>query len=96
MGASEDFDDRFVTLQGGMIVPAPAFVLMLDLERRAFTVSRDGDTFVVGPAAQLTPEDCAAIRRWKHHLLMLLDYCARPDLDKHLFTDAATSPRSAA
>jgi hypothetical protein len=78
-----DVDDRFVHLQGGLIVPAPAYLLLLDLEARGFAVVRDGDTLIVRPPNRLTREDCASIRRWKWHLLMLLDYDARPHLDAH-------------
>lgn len=97
MGDS-DFADRFVVLQHGVIVPAAPYVLILALEARGFTVSRDGDTLVVEPPDRLTDEDCGVIRQWKHHLLLLLDYCARTGLDAHLFRDAPAtpSPRSVA
>lgn len=93
MGDS-DFADRFVTLQHGVIVPAAPYVLILGLESRGFAVSRDGDTLIVDPPERLTDEDCVVIRRWKWHLLLLLDYCARPDNDAHLFTDAPVISRS--
>ena len=87
MAASEG---RYVTLQGRMVVPAGAFLLLLDLEARGFTLTREGDTvLVVMPPERLTPEDRSAIRRWKWHLLMLLDYCGKPNVDRHLFTDRA-------
>lgn len=82
-----DVADRFVILRDGLIVPAPAYLLLLDLEARGFTLARDGDTLVVTPHEQLTRQDCAACRRWKWHLILLLAYCTRVDLDAHLFTD---------
>lgn len=88
MFAMGDSDDLFVTFRDGLIIPAPAYLLLLDLEQRDFTVSREGaTTLLVRPPDRLTHEDCASIRRWKWHLLMLLDYCTRSDLDAHLFTD---------
>lgn len=104
-----DSDERFVTLQGGLIVPAAPYVLLLTLEARGFAVHRDGDTLVVQepeqnaeqrdaglPPERLTGDDDAAIRQWKHHLLLLLDYCNRLDLDAHLFTDTAKPSTSVA
>jgi hypothetical protein len=86
--STTDVADRFVTLRSGMVVPAPAFCLLLDLERRDVHVRREGDSgLVVGPSCRLTDEDRVAIRRWKTHLLMLVNYCQRPDLDAHLFSD---------
>ena len=69
MAASE-----LIALKDGPTVPAAPLRLLLDLEARGFVLSMDNDTLVVQPHGQLTPEDCAAIRRWKWHLLMLLDY----------------------
>ena len=86
-----DFDDRFVTLRGP-IVPAPAFMLLLDIEARGFTIRREGDTLVVRPAERLTRADCTGLRRWKWHVLMLLEYAERTDLDAHLFSDAPARP----
>ncbi|HXG70037.1 MAG TPA: hypothetical protein VNJ04_05415 [Gemmatimonadaceae bacterium] len=85
--AASDYHDRFVTLRNGPIVPAQAYLLLLDLERRDFRITREGQTLIVQPPARLTTADCTAIRRWKWHLLGLLDYCQRPDNDAHLFTD---------
>jgi hypothetical protein len=95
MGGSE-VDDRFVTHKDGMVVPAPAYCLLLDLERRDFSITGEGDMLMVHPPERLTREDCTRIRRWKWHLLMLIDYCARPDRDAHLFRDdTATAPTDA-
>lgn len=94
--AGSDFDDRFVMLRDGPIVPAAAYVLLLDLEARGFSVTREQDTvLVVQPPGQLTPEDCASIKRWKWHLLGLLDYCTHPNPDAYLFRDDTPSATTA-
>jgi hypothetical protein len=64
----------FVTLKGGLIVPAQSCLLAFELEDRGFKLSRDGDVLVVQPHERLTRDDCSRIRRWKLHLLALLDY----------------------
>ena len=88
MGAS-DLAERFVTFRGGFIVPAEAYVLLLDLEARGFTLRVEAThALIVSPPAALTPADCSAIRRWKWHLVALLAWCATPGLDAHLFSDA--------
>jgi RNase P/RNase MRP subunit p29 len=64
----------FVTLKGGLIVPAQSCLLAFELEDRGFKLSRDGNVLVVQPHDRLTRYDCSRIRRWKWHLLSLLDY----------------------
>ena len=64
----------FVTLRGGLVVPAQSCLLAFELEDRGFTLSRNGDVLVVQPHERLTRDDCSRIRRWKLHLLALLDY----------------------
>lgn len=83
--ASSNLDgDRFVTLRGGVVVPAPAYLLLLSLEARGFTLTDPDDgSLIVKPADQLTEDDRVAIRRWKYFLLSLIGYCARPGLDSH-------------
>ncbi|HXG90008.1 MAG TPA: hypothetical protein VNJ02_16900 [Vicinamibacterales bacterium] len=95
MDASDFGADRFVTLRGLAVpVPADAYRLLLNLEVRAFNVSREGDrVLVVEPHQRLTPEDLASIRRWKWHLLILIDYCNQPHLDAHLFDNRAADSR---
>mgnify|MGYP006919630040 CR=1 FL=1 len=71
-----------ITLNGGMTVPAAVIVLGNGLERRGITLTRDGETLKVrgsgGQKADLTAEDIAGIKRYKAHLLALIDYQA-PD-----------------
>lgn len=73
MAASEG---GYVLLAGGLCVPLEPFLLALELEARGFTVRRDGDALIVQPHDQLTADDCRRIRRWKPHLIALLEYRA--------------------
>lgn len=73
----ESRDGKYVLLPGGLALPIAPLLLALDLERRGFTVMREGaDVLSVQPFQRLTPEDCSLIRRWKQHLLALCDYKA--------------------
>jgi len=37
-------------------------------------MTRDGDVLVVEPGERVSDEQCRATRRWKPHLLALVDY----------------------
>jgi hypothetical protein len=87
--ADSDFNDRFVTLRGCMVVPAPAYILLLDLEARNFTLAMEGSTLVVRPPERLTRVDCAGLKRWKWFVAMLIGYVAD---DSHLFADRPALP----
>jgi len=79
MADSEDWEARFVVLEDGMVVPADAYRLLLNLEDRGFTLEQEGtSTLRVRPSDRLTAADCVQLRRWKWHLLMLLRYCHAP------------------
>ena len=68
---------EFVALKGGLVLPLPAMLLALDLERRGFGMSLDaGGQFQIEPAATLTEADVAGIRRWRHHLGAIISYNA--------------------
>ncbi|HEY1307299.1 MAG TPA: hypothetical protein VGF24_27275 [Vicinamibacterales bacterium] len=67
-------DRRYVSLRGGLVVPVETYLLMFELEDRGFCLNRDGDVLVVEPHQRLTADDCGRIRRWKRHILALLDY----------------------
>jgi hypothetical protein len=71
---SGDGSDRYVVLKGGLAVPVEPLRLLLDLERRNFTLERDDEALVVEPGDLLTEDECRLIRRWKLHLLALIDY----------------------
>ena len=66
--------ERLVVLTGGLTVPAEPLVFLLDLEARGFTIRRDGNDLLIGPAVHLTPDDRAQVKRWKSHLLSIVDY----------------------
>lgn len=65
---------EFVILRGGLAVPLAPVRLLLELEARGLRVTRDGLDLLVIPGGQLTPEERAALTRWKSHVLALLDY----------------------
>jgi hypothetical protein len=67
---------RYVLLRGGSAVPLEALSLLLDLESRGFSIRRDGADMLIRPGQRLTNADRAALRRWKAHVLQLIDYCA--------------------
>lgn len=71
--------DRFVILPG-LIVPIEPHQLLNELEARGLRFRVDGDELVVVPCGRLTDVDRDAIRRWKWHLLALVEFCenARP------------------
>jgi len=67
--------DRYVILTGGLAMPLEPILLALKLEERGFVLTRDGpDTLIVEPHQLLSIDDCSGIRRWKWHLLALVDY----------------------
>jgi hypothetical protein len=51
-------------------------MLAFELQERGFTLTSDDETLIVTPYQKLTPQDCRSIKRWKRHLLALLDYRA--------------------
>jgi hypothetical protein len=73
--ASSDHRDRFVQLKDGPLLPAEPYLLALGLEQRGFRMTRhDGDVLDVQPHGRLTADDCVRIRKWKQHLLAIVDY----------------------
>jgi hypothetical protein len=67
-------DSEFVWLKGGLAMPPVPFQLVLDLERRGFSMRREGNDLLVVPGRCLTEHDRTQIRQWKTHILALLDY----------------------
>jgi hypothetical protein len=61
----------------GLCVPLAPFLLLLDLERRGFTIAIDGDDLVVRPKGALTDDDRRRLRQWKAHVRALVD-CLMP------------------
>ena len=72
--------EGFEELAGGLIVPAPAYNLILDLTNRGLQFTQDGDRLrVSGPGGakpELSDAEATAIRKWKYHLMQLLAYRA--------------------
>ena len=66
--------DRFVQLRGGMVVPIEPVLLALDLEARGFRMVSDDGDIVITPFSKLTQEDCRQLRRWKQHVISILNY----------------------
>lgn len=66
--------DRFVELQGGLVIPLEPLMLVLDLQARGFTLTPDAGDVVVSPFSKLSGEDCRQLRRWKRHVLAVLAY----------------------
>jgi hypothetical protein len=63
----------FVQLRG-LTLPVAAVALALDLERRGIHLrSEDGHALLVGPPERMTDDDRVGVRRWKLHLLALLE-----------------------
>ena len=58
-------------------MPDPALRLALDLEQRGFKMVLDEHPqFALEPTAELSDDDCAAIRRWRLHLGAIIGYGA--------------------
>jgi hypothetical protein len=67
----------FFWLKNGPVVRVEAIALLRDFEQRGIRLERDGDYVLVhAPANHVTAEDRATIRRFKAHVLALLDYFA--------------------
>jgi hypothetical protein len=68
---------QFISLHGGLVLPEPAFRLVLDLEARGITLTTDPDhQFIIPNDPRLTEADRAAIARWRHHLGAAVEYHA--------------------
>lgn len=81
---------KLVVLRGGVSIPAPAYLLYLDLEVRGIDIRKaDNNMLSVGPADRLTDADRIALRTYKPYLLTLVNYSASGDIDTCLFTDHA-------
>lgn len=66
----------FVTFAGGLTLPIAVWLLALDLESRGVQMAVDGDQLVVSPRELVTEADIAQIRRWKSHLIAVVQYQA--------------------
>ncbi len=70
------------TLKGGLILPHDAITLALRLEAMGFLLREDrGKLKLTGDPAKLGLEDRDAVKRWRTHLLAIVDYCASGKAD---------------
>lgn len=78
MSASDIHGDspcgRYVFLRGGLALPVEPCLLALELERRGIRLTRDGEDIIIEPRELLTDDDRQQLRRWKRHVLAILDY----------------------
>lgn len=66
---------EFVSLRGGLTVPAPALRLAVDLEARGFRQSVDTEhQYQIEPSKALTDQDRTGIARWRLHLGAIVSY----------------------
>lgn len=76
--------EAFVTLRdgrrGGLTVPVEPYRLVLDLEARGVTLTREGEALMVGPARRVTDRDRELLIRWKFHILALISYEAPAEI----------------
>ncbi len=64
----------YVPLKGGLCVPLAPMLLVWQLEARGVHLHRDGDDIYVTPWSGVTEQDREELKRWKAHILALLDY----------------------
>lgn len=74
----------FVHLGAGLIVPWPAMLAVLDLERAGHRLHLDGHHVLVERGPGLPPIDQSAIdalRRWKGHAWLIVRHITRPNVN---------------
>src|SRR5262245_58749328 len=81
--------DRFVLLQGGLVVPVGAIEALLAVEHAGHRVTLDGEDVLIEPRGHLDEHDIDRLRRWKAHVRLLLQYTPT---DAHL-RDTVEPPR---
>lgn len=61
-----------------LVLPAPAVLAVLNLERAGHTLTLDatGTTILIerAPGVSLDPQDLADLRRWKPHAIVFMQY----------------------
>lgn len=72
--------EDFVPLAGGLTVPRVPLDLLLDLERRNILCRQEGEMLRVsgpnGARPELSPAEVETIKKYKLHLLALVNYIA--------------------
>lgn len=69
--------ESFVILRSGLAVRVEAVRLLIDLESRGVQLERDGCDILLRAPANVTDEDRAGLRRFKVHVLALIDHAER-------------------
>lgn len=68
------------TLPGGPTVPVEAVLLGLRIENQGWALVRQGEKLVLQPREPNPNKpneiDLEAVKRWRHHLLLVVDYVA--------------------
>lgn len=72
---------EFIHVGDDIIVPLPAWLVVLAVERAGHRLRVEGADIVIEPGADLDAALLAALKRWKCHAIMLLGYVAD---DSHL------------
>lgn len=70
---------ELVSIGPRLLVPAEAFEVVADLELRGIQLRAVGDELIARPSGSLTEEDCSKVRRWKLHVLAILDFVAEQE-----------------
>ena len=68
----------YCELRDGPVLPLDVVLLALNLEDRGFLLFRQDDILKVRQASagvELSEADQQNIRKWKQHLLAVVDYC---------------------
>jgi hypothetical protein len=75
---------QFAQLKDGPLVPIPALTLICDLDLSGCMLTVEGDRLRVarkdGKPVDLTDEQRADIKRFKAHLMLLVEYAKRTDI----------------
>ena len=73
---------KHVLLRGGFVLPVAALELAWRLEAAGHDLrTRDGHLLISEPD-RLTAEDVTAIRRWRLHLIAIVEYCDQLPSDR--------------
>ena len=83
--------DRYVILRSGLTLPVAPVLLVLDLEARGFSLTRDAEAVLVRPAAAPTEADGDGLKRWRSHVLALID--ERPMISPSVYACGLPLPR---
>jgi hypothetical protein len=68
----------FEVLRDGLVVPVPVLRLLWELENAGYRlrITEDG-SLQLAPFSKLSSAQLGELRRWKRHLIALVQYCER-------------------